>query len=97
MVVVSKKVWDTLSPQEQAVLKECAVQSRDAERKASRDVEDASLAFLKAQGMVVNEVSAAEMTRIRDRTKPIYEAATKTVGAEAMNLVSDELKRIRAQ
>jgi tripartite ATP-independent transporter DctP family solute receptor len=97
MVVVSKKVWDTLTPQEQGVLKECAVQSRDAERKASRDVEDVSLAFLKAQGMVVNEVSAAEMTRIRDRTKPIYEAATKTVGAEAMTLVSDELKRIRGQ
>lgn len=97
MLLVSKKVWDTLSPQEQGVLKECAVQSRDAVRKASREKEDASLAFLKAQGMVVNELTPAEIARIRERTKPIYESATKTVGAEAMNLVSNELKRIRGQ
>lgn len=97
MLLVSRKVWDTLSPQEQAVLKECAVQSRDAVRKASREKEDASLAFLKAQGMVVNEISGPEMTRIREKTKPIYENVTKTVGSEAMGKVLDELKQLRGQ
>lgn len=97
MLLVSKKVWDTLSPQEQAVLKECAIQSRDAVRKANREKEDASLAFLKTQGMVVNEISAPEMARIREKTKPIYESALKSVGAEAMGQVNDELKRIRGQ
>jgi tripartite ATP-independent transporter DctP family solute receptor len=97
MLLISKKVWDSLSPQEQAVLKECAVQSRDAVRKASREKEDASLAFLKTQGMVVNEISGPEMTRIREKTKPIYENASKTVGSEAMSQVLDELKRMRGQ
>jgi TRAP-type transport system periplasmic protein len=97
MMLASKKVWDTLSPQEQAVLKECAMQGRDYERKLNREKEDASLAFLKAQGMVVNEVSPAEMARIRDKTKPIYDGAAKTIGPEAMNMMFDELKRIRGQ
>lgn len=97
MLLVSKKVWDTLSPQEQTVLRECAIQSRDAVRKTSREKEDASLAFLKSQGMVVNEISGAEMTRIRERTKPIYDNASKTIGADAMAVVFDELKRIRGQ
>lgn len=97
MLLVSKKVWDGLSPQEQTVLRECAIQSRDAVRKASREKEEASLAFLKTQGMVVNEISGAEMARIREKTKPIYESSAKTIGAEAMSLVADELKRIRAQ
>ena len=97
MLLASKKVWDTLTPQEQTVLKECAVQSRDAVRKANRDKEDASLSFLKTQGMAVNEISAPEMARIREKTKPIYDGASKTVGAEAMKLVFDELKRIRGQ
>jgi tripartite ATP-independent transporter DctP family solute receptor len=97
MLLASKKVWDTLSPQEQVVLKECAVQSRDAVRKANRDKEDASLAFLKAKGMQVNEITGAEMSRIREKTKPIYDGAARTIGAEAMSLVLDELKRIRSQ
>lgn len=97
MLLASKKVWDTLSSQEQTVLKECATQSRDAVRKANRDKEDASLAFLKSQGMAVNEISGTEMARIRDKTKPIYDTASKSVGAEAMNQVFDELKRIRGQ
>lgn len=97
MLLASKRVWDTLSPQEQAVLKECAVQSRDAVRKANRDKEDASLAYLKTQGMQVNEISASEMARIREKTMPIYETAAKTIGTEAMNQVFNELKRIRGQ
>jgi tripartite ATP-independent transporter DctP family solute receptor len=97
MLLVSKKVWDTLTPQEQGVVKECAIQSRDAVRKANRDKEDASLAFLKSQGMAVNEIAGPEMMRIRDKTKPIYESAAKSIGAEAMTQVFDELKRIRAQ
>ena len=97
MLLVSKKVWDTLSAQEQAVLKECAIQSRDAVRKASREKEDESLAFLKAQGMAVNEISGPEMARIREKTKPIYENAAKAIGPEAMGQVLDELKRIRGQ
>ncbi len=97
MLLVSKKVWDTLTPQEQGVLKECAIQSRDAVRKANRDKEDTSLAFLKSQGMAVNEIAGPEMMRIRDKTKPIYESAAKSIGTEAMTQVFDELKRIRAQ
>lgn len=97
MLLVSRKVWDTLSPQEQTVLKDCGAQSRDAVRKANREKEDASLAFLKAQGMLVNEIAAPEMARIRAKTKPIYETASKSVGPEALSQVFDELKRVRGQ
>ena len=45
--------------------------------------------------MVVNEISPAEMQRIRDRTKPVYEQHGKAIGDEALNLVFGELKRIR--
>jgi TRAP-type C4-dicarboxylate transport system permease small subunit len=47
------------------------------------------------RGMVVNEISAAEMLRIRDRTRPVYEQHGKAIGDEALNLVFGELKRIR--
>jgi tripartite ATP-independent transporter DctP family solute receptor len=94
-VLMSKKTWDGLSPAEQKVMKECAAKGRDEERRVNRANADKSLANLKAQGMQVNDVSPAEMQRIRDKAKVVYEAQAKTIGDETMNLVMGELKRIR--
>lgn len=97
LVLFSKKVWDTLSPAEQGTLKECAVLGRDEQRKVNRIKADASLANLKARGMLVNEISPAETARIRDKTKVIQEHHGKSIGNEALGLVFGELKRIRGQ
>lgn len=95
LVLFSKKIWDTLSPQEQGVLKECAVEGRAEQRRANREAEARSVANLRSRGMQVNEISAAEMTRIREKSKVIYERHGKAIGDEALNMVSGELKRIR--
>jgi len=95
LVLFSKKVWDGLSAQEQTVLKDCAALGRDEERRVNREMSAKSAANLKAKGMQVNEISAAEMQRIRDKSKVIYERHSKQIGDEALNLVFGELKRIR--
>ena len=97
LVLFSKKIWDTLSPQEQGVLRECAVEGRAEQRKANRAAEEKSVANLRSKGMQVNEISAAEMVRIREKSKVIYERHGKTIGEEALNMVFGELKRIRGQ
>jgi tripartite ATP-independent transporter DctP family solute receptor len=94
-LLISKKTWDTLSPAEQGVARECAVVGRDEERRVNRDQNQRSVANLKAKGMVVNEISAAEMQRIRDRAKVVYDNNAKSIGDDAMKLVFGELKRIR--
>jgi TRAP-type transport system periplasmic protein len=95
VVLLSKKTWDGMSPAEQAALKECAARGRDEERRVNREQAVSSVANLQSKGMVVNEISPAEMQRIRERTKPVYEQHGKTIGDEALNLVFGELKRIR--
>jgi tripartite ATP-independent transporter DctP family solute receptor len=97
LVLFSKKTWDTLSPQEQATLKECAALGREEQRRVNREHEARSVANLKEKGMQVNEISPAEMQRIRDKSKVIYERHGKAIGDEALNLVLGELKRIRGQ
>lgn len=97
LVLFSKKTWDTLSPQEQATLKECAGLGREEQRRVNREQEARSVANLKEKGMQVNEISPAEMQRIRDKSKVIYERHGKAIGDEALNLVLGELKRIRGQ
>ena len=94
-LLVSKKTWDTMSADEQRVMRECALLGRDEERGINRAQAATTLANLKAKGMQVNEISPAEMQRIRDRTRPVYEQHGKAIGDEALNLVFGELKRIR--
>jgi TRAP-type C4-dicarboxylate transport system substrate-binding protein len=55
------------------------------------------VANLKSKGMSVNEISAAEMQRIRDKSKVIYDRHGKEIGDEAINLVFGELKRVRGK
>lgn len=97
LVLFSKKVWDGLSEQEHAVLKECAVVGRAEQRKANRAMEAKSVDNLRSKGMAVNEISPAETARIREKTKVIYERHAKAIGEEPIALVTDELKRIRGQ
>ncbi|MBP6900348.1 MAG: TRAP transporter substrate-binding protein [Burkholderiaceae bacterium] len=97
MMLMSKKVWDGLSPQEQGALKACAIEGRDEERKVSRAKAGALLDGLKSKGMQVNDIPPAEMQRIRDKVKVVWDRQAKTIGAEAMELVMGELKRVRGK
>jgi TRAP-type transport system periplasmic protein len=97
LVLFSKKVWDTLTPTEQTVLRDCAVLGREEQRRVNRSKSEESVTNLKSKGMAVNEISPQEMQRIRDKSKVIYERHAKTIGDEAINLVFGELKRIRGQ
>jgi TRAP-type transport system periplasmic protein len=96
LVLFSKKTWDALSPPEQTTLRECAIVGRDEQRKVNREKSAQSVANLKAKGMQVNEISPAEMARIRTKSQVIYERHGKEIGDEAITLVNGELKRIRA-
>jgi TRAP-type transport system periplasmic protein len=95
LVLFSRKIWDTLSPQEQTTLRDCALQGRDEQRRANRAMEARSVDNLKAKGMAVNEIAPAEMQRIRERSSVIYQRHAKAIGDEAITMVTAELKRIR--
>ena len=97
LVLFSKKIWDNLSQAEQSTLKECAGQGREEQRKVNREKSAQSVANLKSKGMLVNEISAAEMQRIREKSKVIYDRHGKEIGDEAINLVFGELKRVRGK
>lgn len=95
LVMVSKKLWDTMSPVEQKTLKDCAIEGRDVQRKANTEAEAKSIEMMKSKGMVVNDVSPAELARIRDKTKPVSDSYASKLSPEAVSMVFDELKLIR--
>jgi TRAP-type transport system periplasmic protein len=95
LVLYSKKMWDTLSAQEQAALREAAVEGQKVQRSTIRANDQKALANLKAKGMQVNEIAPAEQARMFDKVKPVYEKNAATIGADAINVVVDALKKAR--
>lgn len=95
LVLYSKRLWDQLSPQEQAVLREAAMEGQKVQRAANRALNEKSLASLKTKGMQVNEITPAEQRRMFDKVKPVYDKNVPTIGAEAVNVVLDALKKAR--
>ena len=95
IVLVSKKWWDTLSKAEQTVLMDAAKVSRDFERKDTREEASKAIAELKAKGMLVNELSLTEASRMRDKLTRVYAEIGTTVGMDLWVETQNELMRIR--
>lgn len=95
LVLYSKKLWEQLNPQEQAVLREAAMEGQKVERAANRTLNERALANLKARGMQVNEITPAEQARMFEKVKPVYDKNVPTIGAEAVTTVLDALKKAR--
>jgi tripartite ATP-independent transporter DctP family solute receptor len=95
LVLYSKRLWDQLSPQEQAALREAAVEGQKAQRASIRAQSDKALAALRAKGMQINEITPAEQRRMFEKVKPVYDKHRETIGAEAINAVFDALKKAR--
>jgi TRAP-type C4-dicarboxylate transport system substrate-binding protein len=80
IVLVSKKYWDGLNKAEQKVLLDAARKSRDFERQDTRAEADKALADLKAKGMQVNELPAAEANRMREKLAAVNASIAANVG-----------------
>lgn len=95
LVLYSKKLWDQLSPQEQAVLREAAIEGQKAQRAANRALNEKSFASLRAKGMQINTIAPEELKRIQAAVQPVYEKHAATIGPEAIKVVQDALKKAR--
>jgi len=95
IVTVSKKWWDQLSKDEQKVLRDAAVASRDFERKDTRDEAAKALADLKGKGMQINELPTSEVARMRDKLTSINAGIATTVGMDLWNETQAALTRVR--
>jgi tripartite ATP-independent transporter DctP family solute receptor len=95
IILVSKKFWDTLSPAEQKIMKDAAVEARDYQRQVSRDMAGKALAELKAKGMQVNELAPAEVTRMRTAVKPIHDKFSAEYDPAIVKTFQAEMEKIQ--
>jgi tripartite ATP-independent transporter DctP family solute receptor len=94
-VVISKKFWDTLSAAEKKVLQDAASESTQYQRTQSRAQLQSGLEDLKKGGMQVVELSPAEVTKLRDKMKPVIDKHTASVGEGTVKAMMAELAKQR--
>ena len=93
-MIVSKKVWDTLSADEKKILADASAEAAAFERKLTRDTADKYLADLKKAGMEVTEFSAAEQAKLREKFKPVIDKHGAAI-ASTVAALQAELARLR--
>jgi tripartite ATP-independent transporter DctP family solute receptor len=93
IVTASKRWWDGLSQTEQGILMDAAIKARDFERQDTRAEASKALAQLQANGMQVNQISAEEIQRMRDKAQPALQQVVDTVGPELFEQVQVEVQK----
>lgn len=95
-VVVSKKFWDGLTPAQQKILSEAALESAKYQREQARALESTILESLKKQGMQVTVLPESEMVILREKMKPVIAKFAEPI-PDTVNELQAELAKQRKQ
>jgi TRAP-type transport system periplasmic protein len=95
IVLVSKKYWDQLSKDEQKIIQDAAIKSREFERTDTRTEAGKALADLKSKGMQVNELSVAEVARMREKLAKVNAGIATNVGNDLWQETQVALAKVR--
>ncbi len=90
--LVSKVFWDKLTPEQQKILKDSAVEARTYQRQVARAQAQSAKETMAKHGMEINEVSDAEHDRMRERVQPVWQMFIPSVGQDLFDQVQAELK-----
>jgi len=93
-IQISKRFWDKLSPAEHKLLQDAATEAQNYQRTASREAAGKALTELQAKGMSYNAVAPAEVARMREQVKPVYEKFSASYDPAVMSLFKTELERV---
>jgi tripartite ATP-independent transporter DctP family solute receptor len=94
-VIMGKKTWDKFSDEEKKIIQSSLDEAETYQRQVSRQKSTQVLEDLKKAGMQINEVSPQEISRIRDKIKPVVDKYTKEVGDTLAAEVNAEIVKKR--
>lgn len=93
--LASKKFWDKLSEDDRKLLMQAAADARSYQRNVAREQELGAIAQMTAKGLAVNEISAAERTRMREASMPLWSSFSQEAGQEIFEAAQAEIAKVR--
>ena len=94
-LIMSKKLFDSFTPEEQKMIKETAAEALQWSRKEQVKFESKAQPLLEEKGVKVNSLSPKAFEEFREKTKPVYEQFRLKIGAAFMDEVFAYLKSVR--
>jgi len=82
---VNQQVWQSLSEEQQAMLRETAEEAGAWEVAMTREQESERLAAIQERGVTVTELTDEQYQAFVDATQSVYEKWTPRIGEEVVN------------
>jgi tripartite ATP-independent transporter DctP family solute receptor len=95
-LLASKKWWSSLTSDQQKIVQKVAEETRTFQRNEELKQAGEVVTQLKARGMAVTEMPAAELEKIRAAVQPVIDKNTETIGTEFAQSFYGELKKYRS-
>ncbi|NJD61201.1 MAG: DctP family TRAP transporter solute-binding subunit [Deltaproteobacteria bacterium] len=93
ILCVNKKLFDSLSPDDQKAMRDAAKEAVAYERAVSAEEERALPEKLKALGMQVNSLTPAQFSAFKERVKPVYKTMEPSIGADNLKTMLAEVEK----
>jgi len=94
-VLISKKFWDGLTPDQQKVIASAATEATKYQRQQARAQVTTALDNMKKAGMQVTELPPAELDKMRDKMRAVTAKHAVTVGQDVVAELQAELAKVR--
>jgi tripartite ATP-independent transporter DctP family solute receptor len=87
VLMIGQKSFDKLSAADQKLVQKIALESRAYERQVARELDDKYLGLMKEKGIIVNEVSGADLEKFKASSQEIYAKFANDIGKERLDKV----------
>lgn len=94
-LIISQKTWNRLNDDEKAMIRSAATEAQKFQREVTAASMDKAKVTL-AGAMTVNEVTPAEKDRFRERVKPVVDKFAKSLDADLVKTMYEEIAKVRA-
>jgi tripartite ATP-independent transporter DctP family solute receptor len=93
--VVNQQVWDSFTPEDQAILRQAAVDAGahgvDVARKGLTDDDQSLIEAIRGKGVDIVSLTDAERQAFVDATRPVYDAWKVKIGAELVDMAEQSI------
>ncbi|MGO4886734.1 TRAP transporter substrate-binding protein [Anaerobacillus sp. MEB173] len=91
--MISEGFWNSLTEEEQQMIKEAADEARDYQRELNQQEDIDAFEFLTEVGMTITELSPEEMEKIVEKVQPIYEKYSSKIGEEFVTNILEAVRQ----
>ncbi|MBB6310001.1 TRAP transporter substrate-binding protein [Xanthobacter tagetidis] len=93
-VLMSKKFYDSLSPADQAIMRDACTEARTTEREANRALSPEALKQMKAAGLESTVLDAATIAAFKEKLRPVVDKHMKGIDPEVVATLQAELAKL---